>query len=463
MRTNFSGLNADGSYQYMVDAMSGGGDGGPFSKYTHYTGYSARNIQNHMAGFPIPDLSYPSGYKKWNTATGQYEEFISSRAVPQQVGVPVATILGGYDPTGSAAIIYPVFHGNYGNVFNLEAPNLAAAGDQCWVSVSNDRHEEKLIKIAAARHHSSTINQLHFNLDANFRPTLAVLSCRRGGVITELTRTRFDGQIPDLPPVAIVGEEAGFNQLKSREFSDIEAWLQANTSLDNIPKDITDKIASYDRNELQRALTTESRTKLMPLLALQDAAVSTQVLLHHARHTKLDEQQTRQRLLRHLQTNGLLQGDMALQGSEISGDGYFFDARQGEDQQVLLTKQNTVAEAERSRWIQDQAGRLHLADKPWLCLTPNGNLLYAKTCQSESPQQRWTYHNNSQNPWVLRNQTSGPCLDFDRSNIRLITYSCTGSSNQRWQGITHNMDNWLSILPADALKDVARLLLASAE
>lgn len=473
MRASFKGIKADGSYDYTADAMAGGESASPYSKYTFYTGFSARNIQNELTGYAIPDAHYPSGYKIWDSASGQYVNYTKdARPVPKKVGVSVATILGGYDPDGTAsatvsgqlvsyannAVIYPVFHGNYGNVFDLPEPDLAGSANQCWVTVNNAAGDIKNIAIAAARHNNGTINQFHFNLEAEFRPTQAVLRCRRAGTTIELTRTSFDGQIPALPPLAIVGQEAGFNQLKQREFGEIDTALQQQPVFDALPAAIADKVNSYERAELLAALSADSRTKLQNYFALADAAAATEVLLTHAQATGWSDAQTHDTLQVQLQSTGLLKGQLQLSGSEIFGNGYFFDGRQGAGQQVLLTQQSAVAPADRSLWVQDASGRLHLASQPDLCITSSGSVFQLADCQAQSSTQNWVYHNDLQNPWVLKRQGSNSCMDFDRANIRLISYSCTANWNQKWYGLSRNDQPWLNLLPAHTLRELNRLM-----
>jgi len=36
----------------------------------------------------------------------------------------------------------------------------------------------------------------------------------------------------------------------------------------------------------------------------------------------------------------------------------------------------------------------------------------------------------------LRNKANNKCLDYDRSNRRLITWGCSGNWNQQWSGVT---------------------------
>ncbi|MGI5310642.1 TagA domain-containing protein [Rheinheimera sp. WS51] len=404
--------------------------------------------------------AFESGYKKWNTKTGQYESYSdnNNRPAPVAAGVAVATILGGYDPVSYNAVIYPVFHGNYGNLFNLPTPDLSSDVDQCWLEVTNAENEQKLISIAATRHNPSSINQLHVNLAAEFRPTLAILRCQHNGLITELTRTIFDSQIPALPELAIVGQEHGFNQLKQREFADIESELSKLSDATLVlPTSLAIKVDSYELAEILAALSAEQRAKLVKILAYRAAAKTTSLLLRHAEAESLPKQEAAARLKLHLQKTGLLETDkLIVTGSEIHGNGLFFDGQNGENARVELTDRASVDPAARATWFRDVYGRLHLTMQPWLCAAQVGNSLILLNCSTDNVSQRWEFHND--NELILKNVLSSKCLDYDRANARLIPYSCHGGWNQQWNGVVNITPLWLALLDGQDIKQVMQLL-----
>ena len=436
MRANLFGLADDGSYSFKRDAMSGGSDGGPFSVYTHYTGYSARLIQNDIARFAVPDENFPSGYKKWDTTTGQYQDFPNQHPVPVSTGVPVATILGGYDPDGTAAVIYPVFHGNYGNVFNLPEPDLTATSNLCWITVSNQAGAQNRVQVAASRHSANSVNQFHFNLRADFRPTNASLSCRRGGTEQLLTQTTFDGEIPELPPVAIVGQGAEYQQARERDMTDIE---QALTAMDPARFNVLDdalavKVASYSEDELATYLSDSAWMLLEIIQNQQAAAHQIAILLGKAERERWSSQKTRETLLTALTDNGLIESseDLLSIGDVIGGNGRYFDSSLGDGAYIELTElPDNIDNA--SHWIKDLRGRIHPTDAPWQCLTPAGQRISLATCRDGRADQRWVYNEEL---LQLRNEASNKCLDYDRSNNKLISWNCSGNWNQQWSGVT---------------------------
>jgi len=436
MRANLFRLTKDGNYEFKRDAMSGGSDGGPFSVYTHYTGYSARIIQNDIAKFPVPDENYPSGYKKWDTTTGQYQDYPSKHPVPVSTGVPVATILGGYDPDGTAAVIYPVFHGNYGNVFDLPAPDFNTTNNLCWITVSNQAGEQKRVQVAASRHIANSVNQFHFNLHADFRPTNASLSCRRDGTEQLLTQTAFDREIPELPPVAIVGQGAEYQQVRERDMTDIE---QALTAMDPARFNILDhalsvKVASYSEDELASHLSDNAWALLQTIQSQQAAAHQIAILLGKAKRDHWSPRKTRENLLAALLDNGLITSpdDLLPIGDVIRGNGRYVNSNLEEDAYVEPTELPDNIDSA-SHWIRDLRGRIHPTDAPWRCLTTAGQRISLDTCRDGSADQRWAYNAEL---LQLRNKANNKCLDYDRSNRRLITWGCSGNWNQQWSGVT---------------------------
>src|SRR5690606_15753542 len=109
--------------RYGTDSMAGGYPDSTISNYTHYTGYSTYlRIQPHFDR-AVWDETSPTGYKTWNKQTRTMEAYqpqipAKMNAVwfnrpdgyylkPRLFGVPVFTILGGYDPVNQVGLLYP--------------------------------------------------------------------------------------------------------------------------------------------------------------------------------------------------------------------------------------------------------------------------------------------------------------------------------------------------------------------
>lgn len=441
--------------KYLTDAMSGGWPGSPLSKYTFYTSYSARIIQNDLAGFAIPDETYETGYKKWDTQTGQYQvhSFDDWRNVlaPVKTGVPVATILGGYDPGGASAVIYPVFHGNYGNVFDLPEPDMSRTTGICWVDVRNDRDGHKRIEVAAKRHNNGTVNQLHFNLEAAFRPTEATLTCRRDGEDIELTKTTFDGKIPELPPVAIVGQEHGYDQLREREIGQLNKALEA-IAEDDIPllsNEAQIWLASYSASDLAGKLSETAKAVLAVIRKNNESIVLAKALIN--------QQESEGKAAADIQsslTELLIDRDLITTPADINLDGEVIKTGNNRLSTSLNEKGHVTTvtgaedQPEASRWLMTAQGNLHPVDQPWNCLVPNGKTLGLALCDPDNNGQSWNYDDKDR----LRNAGSGKCIDYDYKQNRVLMYGCHGNGNQRWQGIHHTDSQILNLLPGTVLQ-----------
>jgi len=437
-----------GRIPYRYDSMSGGGGGNRFSHYTHYTGYTARIIQNDLAQFPIPDTSYATGYKMWNTETGQYEPHMFTDGiqprVPVQVGVPVATLLGGYDPDGSNAVIYPVFHGNYGNVFELPKP--APTGDSCWLTVRNGANQQKQIAVAAGRHTNATINQFHVNLEADFRPTEATLNCRRNGSVAELARTSFDGQIPELPPAAIVGQERGFKQLAAREIATLNETL-GNLADDAFP--VVDAntqvlLASHDIAELSSTLDNPAKQVLQALQERHQNEHLASALITRLERDNASPAKIGDKLTDFLIQKGFIKTaeDLEFEGTVLRNGNQQLGLTPDEDGYLPVIN-SADDHPDAARWLMSARGSLHPVEQPWLCLAPTSGRLGLALCDPSRENQQWRYREDT----TLQNLGSGQCIDYAWHNQTVLMYGCHGNGNQRWQGVTRTGSPLLAALP----------------
>ncbi|MGR6873564.1 M66 family metalloprotease [Pseudomonas sp. HK3] len=421
-----------GIYRYHVDAMSGGSNSSRFSEYTYHTGYSARIIQNHLEQFPIPDTRFASGYKKWDENTGRYEQYdfptTDQRLAPQQVGVPVATILGGYDPTGDNALIYPVFHGNYGNVFDLPAPDFTQTDGICWLTLNNAANQPRNIALAAARHNAGSINQLHINVAADYLPTLATVTCRRMGTDVELARTVFDGVIPALPELAVVGQEAEYIGLQKHEMRQLSESLSA-LSADTIPVlnlATTDLLASYSTEELTNGLSAEAKLVWQRYTRQQKNTQKLKFVLHTLMQEPITLAEKAEKMRTALIAHAVLSKgqSMPVTGYVIQGPKYF-SAKLDADGYMNASAESTGA----AKWIMDAQGKIHLAAQPSQCIIATESRLGLVDCELDNGAQLWRFKDDD----TVKNMGNQKCVDFDYNNSRLITYGCHGGVNQQWQ------------------------------
>jgi len=219
-------------YIYQKDAMSGGWvePEALLSNYTHYTGYTATRIQKFMdkAWF---DPNSATGYSRWDGPSKKVVPVApKDRAAPTRFGVPVFTLLGGYDPSNNTAVMYPPARGNYGMVFDkLPAPE-AVSDAACWIDV-RFADGKKSIALNSGRIGKDSANKFHVNIAQSDRPVGASLSCRKGGQATQLAEVTFPQNLPAMEPPVVVGEEAGYEALAAKELPQIDAALKALTGV----------------------------------------------------------------------------------------------------------------------------------------------------------------------------------------------------------------------------------------
>ncbi len=116
-----------GEFTFTNDSQAGGNTAfnGPISSYTHDHPAGTLKTQQWLNGSQRIDTLSPTGYSRWNQAQQRTVAADVDFTPPIAAGVPVATILGIYDPTGKyPSQIYPLTYSNYGHVFDLPAPEL---------------------------------------------------------------------------------------------------------------------------------------------------------------------------------------------------------------------------------------------------------------------------------------------------------------------------------------------------
>lgn len=358
LRTGITGVK-DGALTYNRDAMSGGYDYSPFSVYTYYTGFSARLIQQDIAQFPIPSSDSPTGYKTWDATVGAYTPYESDLRTPDAVGVPVATLLGAYDPDNDTAVIYPVFHGNHGNVFTLPGPNLDQDGDVCWLDVEHEDGARERIELAAHRHQENAPNQFHVNLDADKRPVHAALQCKKEDQEITLDTRDFDGKIPELPPVAIIGEEHRIQQLQERELKEIQSATENLTPQDALmlPRDLGVKIAGLSDEQLLDHLSEDAWAVVSEYLAIERHAQNIEALLNFGLHYELPTQEFQTQLNESLEAANFLSAsqDLDVQGEALTLGDIFVSHSPNEDGYIQALPYSDE-DSSLDRWTLDAQG-----------------------------------------------------------------------------------------------------------
>ncbi|MGL5008055.1 MAG: M66 family metalloprotease [Plesiomonas sp.] len=135
-------------FTYLRDTMAGGMAQGLISRYTLHHQATARQTQQWLNASLKLDKNSPSGYARWNDEQQTYQAAETDRPVPLEIGVPVITVLGIYDPLNTnPSQIYPLLYSNYGNLFRQPAPNVATAYPEGWISYQDLTPEQKTANI----------------------------------------------------------------------------------------------------------------------------------------------------------------------------------------------------------------------------------------------------------------------------------------------------------------------------
>ncbi len=450
-----------GKYNYLVDAMSGGWDASELSDYTHHTGYSARRIQNSLATV-APDASYPSGYRAWDSATGQYIDAKVARpnfaaAAPVRAGVPVFTLLGGYNPAVPAqTVLYPAFRSNYGNTFNQPAPDLTSTARQCWVEVEHLGGRVDRISLLA----TDGVKQLNINVAQADRPTKAVVRCSSNGTTTQL------GDVIDIPtdlapmaPAVVLGQEAGFKALRDVELKALEPTLVAMSGRATPVPTAADLMVLDSWSDDISLLGPVAKRVAERILAQRASVGQVADFLHqHADDLRSGTRATRVQLIRLINQHGLGSGDGRVlpSSSQVRVDGtrcLTLDSSTRDPEAWVAPNGAACPDTEEFRWFADARGALHNQASPDLCLAA-GSPVAMQQCSTDAEGQEWLLQDDGH---VVRRSSPDSALDLNRSTSRPGVWSRTGGSNQLWNRFRPSDDALLVWLDPVSLADLFTL------
>lgn len=458
-------------YSYAPDAMAGGAFASKLSRYTHYTGFSAKTGIQPRLDRAIPSSTSSTGYLKWNAVSRKMDELTppvkndnnlfyngaKTFAKPQRMGVPVFTILGGYVPETGSAVLYPALRSNWGNVFNLPAPVANATARQCWLSVDFANGSNQRIAVAGQRL-GSIANKLHIQLAEAQQPTLAKLFCQAPTDPTpiELASLTLPQNLAPMPAPVVVGKEAGYSALRSVEMPELDTALRALASKpvpalsgtaqllydsysDNPDGLSAEARAVFDRyqDQQQRGLRLnrwinvyraqleqgDPAADVALLDLLKDLQLYSDPLLPAATQIKIDN------------GNGCLSADIA---------------------NKALSAANKCSNAASETWIVDARGAVHSGVDPTLCLTTdNTNVIRLSPCDLSNGQQSWDLSQ------ALTLKQGNKCLDLAASGVAQ-KYACNNTAKQKWSGLTSVSNLLLPLVSRRNLAQIVRLAQAQA-
>ena len=390
--------NFDGAFNYGADAMSGGRTESAFSQYTHHTGYSARRIQTYLStarsggARAIPDPTYPTGWRAWDATTGEWVDRSSLSPVfsapkPSAAGVPVVTILGGYQTVNRALnLVYPGFFGNWGVVYdNLAQP--APGEGACWLEVSLVGASPLRVALTPSKSETEPPRKFHLNVAASRQPREAAIKCRSATGETTLAQQALGDPISPLHAAVSVGMDRGMTALRDVELAqlnDLLATKAAGTALNLDQQEILlqwrDQLSSMSPASQAWAkdwLSVREKTLVL------NAHVRTQqsLLGPAASGTVVDALKQQAVALGLFDTQGVLIKPAAAELRLLLNDRscLAIDDPLSDVPQLLRDPSQACKNIARQQWWMDAAGRVRNAARPDLCLRTDGGWYSAIT------------------------------------------------------------------------------------
>jgi hypothetical protein len=441
-----------GQYSYLADAMSGGWSQTEYllSRYTHYTGYTAKRIQDFVSrSWFDPDA--PTGYSRWDATAGKVvNDAPKDRAAPTRFGVPVFTLLGAYDPNNGTAVMYPPARGNYGMVFDqLPAPDAAWA-TACWVDVKF-ASGSKSIALHGDRVWSGAANKFHINIAQADKPQLASLLCRRDAVtIRRLAEVAFPQGLPDMPPPVVVGESAGYETLAARELPQLDAALQ---TLANDPQPVPDRSLQIwldSWSDRQHQLSSKASEVALRIARTRDKAVSVdRWMSQNAAGLDARTPATVEAWRTQLASSGLLAGGTYADSFGLVrglNDGCLaLTSKEAAAAKVVMVAKASCARVPEQLWLQDRRGALRSAALPGHCVSLMGYSLALAPCNREAGAQLFRHADG------LITSMSRPdlALDLNRGTGEITGYGAHGRANQQWRDLRRDGSSLLAYLSTE--------------
>jgi hypothetical protein len=449
-----------GQYSYLADAMSGGWvqTEAALSRYTHYTGYTAKRIQDSVnrAWF---DPSSPTGYSRWDAAAGKVvNDTPKDRARPTRFGVPVFTLLGAYDPNNGTAVMYPPARGNYGMVFDKLPPPDAAWPIACWVDVKF-ANASRSIALHGDRVWSGASNKFHINIAQADKPQQASLLCRRdASTITRLAQVAFPQGLPDMPAAVVVGESAGYDALAAKELPQLDAALQALRGDDQPVPDRTLQLWLDSWSERRDQLSAAASEVLLRIARTRDKALSLdRWMTQNAAGLDAGTPATVETWRTKLANSGLVAGgSYADRFGLVRGHSEGCLALAGKEAataRLVMVAKASCARVPEQLWLQDRRGALRSAALPGHCVSLVDYSLTLAPCNRESGAQFFRYADSVISP------TSRPdlALDLNRNSGEVTGYRVHGRSNQQWRELKRDPSSLLAYLSTENAQRLLKL------
>lgn len=467
-------------YTFAPDSMAGGSFQSSLSRYTHYTGYSTYHKIQPAFSKPVWDETSPTGYKVWNATTRQMEvhqpKVSSSNQVwynsvdgnflkPVQFGVPVLTIVGGYDPIANVGLLYPAARGNWGNVFNLPKTNPNLNNASCWLTVSYSNKAAENIALAPTRM-GSNANKIHVNLAQNENPKQVDLYCKQlNQEAIKLSSINIPVYANPIRPAVIFGQKYGFDALRKVELPELEQALLNNQGKAIPSLSTRNKVLYKAYRDYKQELSPAAAAELDRYEAQEKSLYRLNRWVNVYRNDLLLTATAGNAFKNFVAELGLpptnpMQNANMLVMPQMNASCLKAEiATNAKQPSVFMSGKNGCNGDTSTLWAYDIMGKIHSVKYPGYCLAGNATLT---ACNNEIDSQLWSVQTTGTTQMFKQGNR---CLDLHGGNAPaadgrgiLTTYGCNSGSNQRWNPIPQSENFILAASTANNLPLIVKAL-----
>lgn len=452
------------TYGWNKDSMAGGWADSAISRYTHNTARSTRQIQKNIEGrYFLSDSKNNNGkyyYLGWDKSAREYKQateanFINKRINPTEKGVPVITILGGYDPQSPYnAVLYPYFRANWGNVFaSIFKDSLPADAVNYLEITYYGTKPAQYVVLNNSRYSGGIINKLHFNIAESDKPktiSLYVNNKLKG-------TTTIDEQVYNTPlkkPV-IIGKGKGYYDVINEDAAYLETKLAGKT-VDNYTLTAKEKelIEILYRFSALNKLSSSQKAVAEDYINNKNKTDEVNMYIDD-NYTLLENNDiSADKGLKNLLESSRL-GTVVFKFNQAEINGKCMEVYES----INNNKSVRVAacnKSENQRWAIDNAGRIHSAIYPGYCLE-QGKMAVLQLC-SENTKQQWKIRNSDISSGVVYENIGvpGQCIDNSGSEPeKIIAYSCSEAANQKFKNkISEDNNTYFSLFNGSLIEEI---------
>lgn len=449
------------TYNWNKDSMAGGWADSAISRYTHNTAMTTRQIQQNIKGrYFLSDSKLNNAYEyvEWDEANKKIRRasnisFLQNRINPTEKGVPVITILGGYDPdTPAKSVLYPRLRGNWGNIFG----SLFTANPEgsVYLEITYSDNSKEYVKLNETRFNSGIINKFHVNIPESKKPVKVVLYNK--GVTKTININVNDYNTP-MPKAVIIGKENGYKDVIAQDVSTLNTLLKdkvvSSYTLTDREKYLIETLSfnnSIEQLEANpKAIANDYLSRNKGIKVIDDFIEQNYDLLES------DNQEKDTELKNLLNSNGMGSVSYLFNQAVINGKCIAVNS----DKAVTA---ETCNELDNQRWVIDSNGRIHSAVYPGYCLEL-GKMQTLQLC-SESLYQRWKVKTDTGKIQYENIGKVNNCIDNSASEPeKIIAYQCNNGANQQFkQEISKDDNKYLSVMQGSLIEDIWKYIPATA-